>query len=142
MYRYAGLWKIETGRDDPSTPALLYPTPETWTNEWKWHGLFALESMGAIKTNAGVNVRLLSGGAQIEAIPATMQEIVQHLASLSGGGRARVLVTADASAPHSSLMTVLEICKKYAIDVLFLEHWEAEQAAPPQSQPAARYPQR
>ena len=121
IYRAVGLWKIDIGSADPNTPVLLYPTFQTWTNEWKWNGLFASQSMAAIKTNTGVNVRLLSHGAQIETIPATMQEVAQQLASLSGGDHARVAITADTNAPHSSLMAVLEMCKKHAIDVLFVE---------------------
>lgn len=128
IFRSAGVWKISTGATDPNSPALLYPTSHTWTNEWKWDGLFdGLDLMATIKTNAGVNVRLLSDGALIESFSATMPELFAHLASIAGGDRARVVITADTNAPHSSLMAVLEACEKHTIDPLFVEHWQAEQ---------------
>ncbi len=139
IFRSVGVWKINTGATDPNSPALLYPTFHTWGNEWKWHGHFAeSNSIAAIRTNAGVNVRLLTDGAQIEATPATRQELLDHLASLAGSDRARVVITADTNAPHSSLMAVLEACEKHAIDPLFVEHWDAEQQGGGYSPPAAR----
>ena len=129
IFRAAGVWKIDTGSADPNTPALLYPTFHTWTNEWKWDGLFSeSESIAAIKTNAGVNVRLLSDGARDEDSFATMPALVAHLVSLAGGDRARVVITSETNAPHSSLMLVLETCEKHGIDPLFVEQWEAEPA--------------
>lgn len=131
IYRAVGLYKIDTGSADPNTPALLYPTFNTWTNEWEWNGVVAGNPMAAIKTNVVVNVRLLSDGAQIEGIPAAMQGITQHLASLSGGDRARVVITADTNAPHSSLLAVLMVCEKKGMDALFVEHWQAAPATSP-----------
>jgi len=128
IFRSAGVWKISTGATDPNSPALFYPTFHTWTNEWKWDRLFAgPDSIAVINTNAGVNVRLVSDDARIEASPVTMPELLGHLAALAGSDRARVIITSDTNAPHSRLMAVLEVCEKHSIDPLFIEHWDAEQ---------------
>lgn len=129
IFRAAGVWRIDTGRARPNSPAVLYPTCHTWTNEWKWHGLFAeSNSIASIRTSAGVNVRLLPEGALLDSTPQTMQSLLSNLASLSGTDRARVVVTSETNAPHNSLMAVLDACQKHALDPLFVEHWDAEQA--------------
>lgn len=132
IFRAAGVWKIDTGSSQPEARPLLYPTFHTWTNEWKWHGLFVeSDSITAIKTNAGVNVRLLADGARIEDSPVTMPALLDYLVSLAGGERARLVITSETNAPHGSLMSVLATCEKHGIDPLFVEQREAEQGAAP-----------
>ncbi len=139
IFRASGVWEIHTSRAQAAASAVLYPTFHTWGNEWKWHGHFAgSNSITAITTNAGVNVRLLPEGAQIESSSATMSALLDHLASLAGSDRARVVITANTNAPHSSLMAVLETCQTHEIDPLFVEHWEAEQSDGAVTQESAR----
>lgn len=138
-FRYVGVWQIHTGPARQDAPALLYPTFQTWTNQWKWHGLFAECNLNvSIQTNAGVNVRLLRDGALLNSSAETMQSLLSHLAALSGTDRARVVITSDTNAPHSSLMAVLKACQTHALDPLFVEHREAEQAESTDQRKAGR----
>jgi hypothetical protein len=106
---------------------LLYPTFHTWTNEWKWDGLFVDEGQ-AIQTNAGVNLRLRGDAVLIDGHTVLQEDLDLQLGGLTGTDRDRVLLTADPEMPHARLMSALQACKNHRLDVTFREDWEAEPA--------------
>lgn len=118
-----GFGNILTGRvggDD----LLLYPTFHTWTNEWKWDSYFDRENEHIrIKPDHGINIRLLSDGVLIESETHSLDDAFSHLKNLSGGDRARAVLSADPEAEYGDLLRLLEVCKEYSIDTLYVQDW-------------------
>ncbi|MCC5843808.1 MAG: hypothetical protein JJU05_06100 [Verrucomicrobia bacterium] len=104
--------------------SVLYPIMSPWTNEWKWHSFFDNESEHIrIHPDAGTNVRLLPDGVLIETEVRSINEINEHFKSLSGGDRARVVLSADPKARHEDLIYILKLCREYSIDPIYIKDW-------------------
>jgi len=127
IFRRAGVYEISTGSSERNSPVLLYPTFHTWTNEWKWDGLFVDEGQ-AIQTNAGVNVRLRGDAVLIDGHTVLQDDLDSQLGGLTGTDRNRVLLTADPETPHARLMATLKACENHRLDVTFREDWETKPA--------------
>ena len=127
-FRIWGARCIAVGDSHPGTPVLLYPTPETWTNEWKWHGLFTDDGR-AIQTNAGVNVRLRAKDGLVDGRLVPFGPIVSELAALRNTDRCRVLITVEPAAQHGQLMAILRACHENQLDTTVIEPREAKPPA-------------
>ena len=118
-----GFGNISTG-ELGSGDLLLYPTFHTWTNEWKWDSYFDKENeQMRLKPDHGTNIRLLFDGVLIESETHSLDDAFSHLKGLSGGDRARAVLSADPEAEHGDLLQLLKVCKEYSIDTLYVQDW-------------------
>ena len=121
--REEGLGNIYTG-NRTGDDFLLYPIMCTWTNEWQWDSYLDKESEHIrIHAYAGTNIRLLPDGVLIEKESKSIEDVVAHFTNLSGGNRARAVLSADPKARHEDLIKLLKLCREYAIDPLYIDHW-------------------
>jgi biopolymer transport protein ExbD len=104
-----------------------YPTVLSWTNEWKWHGMFTNDV--ELRTNLGVNLRVHADGVMINGNRARLSELPMRLSGGLSAGMGRASVTASDDARLKDVLDVLKACEEMKIDATIFLREDANTAS-------------